>query len=132
MGRNRFDNFLLFILFLGYCRYGEKCQFAHGREELRQVSRHHKYKSELCTNYHYDGTCLYGIRCCFIHGIHKRVMGKAASQNLDLVPVQGSGRLAVFVQICEKGAKEQEDEWFDSVLAECCDPAKNMNDLIIP
>jgi hypothetical protein len=26
----------------GYCRYGEKCQFAHGQPELRQVSRHHK------------------------------------------------------------------------------------------
>jgi hypothetical protein len=30
----------------GACRYGAKCQFAHGGEELRQVQRHPKYKTE--------------------------------------------------------------------------------------
>ncbi|CAI5522377.1 unnamed protein product, partial [Closterium sp. Naga37s-1] len=30
----------------GACRYGGKCQFAHGREELRAVARHPKYKTE--------------------------------------------------------------------------------------
>lgn len=32
---------------LGSCRYGSKCQFAHGREELRPVQRHPKYKTEV-------------------------------------------------------------------------------------
>jgi hypothetical protein len=31
----------------GTCRYGAKCQFAHGREELRPVQRHPKYKTEV-------------------------------------------------------------------------------------
>jgi hypothetical protein len=31
----------------GSCRYGGKCQFAHGREELRPVQRHPKYKTEV-------------------------------------------------------------------------------------
>ncbi len=31
----------------GSCRYGAKCQFAHGREELRPVQRHPKYKTEV-------------------------------------------------------------------------------------
>ncbi|CAI7904000.1 unnamed protein product [Closterium sp. NIES-53] len=31
----------------GACRYGGKCQFAHGREELRAVARHPKYKTEV-------------------------------------------------------------------------------------
>ncbi|GFH13970.1 hypothetical protein HaLaN_09941 [Haematococcus lacustris] len=30
----------------GTCRYGHKCQFAHGAEELRLVPRHPKYKTE--------------------------------------------------------------------------------------
>ncbi|GFH20116.1 CCCH-type Zn-finger protein [Haematococcus lacustris] len=30
----------------GTCRYGHKCQFAHGAEELRPVPRHPKYKTE--------------------------------------------------------------------------------------
>jgi hypothetical protein len=32
----------------GTCRYGTKCQFAHGQDELRNVQRHPKYKTEIC------------------------------------------------------------------------------------
>lgn len=31
----------------GRCRYGSKCQFAHGEEELKPVNRHPKYKTEV-------------------------------------------------------------------------------------
>ena len=31
----------------GFCRYGDKCQFAHGRQELRVVTRHHKVSISL-------------------------------------------------------------------------------------
>ena len=32
----------------GTCKYGDKCQFAHGTSELRNLLRHPKYKTELC------------------------------------------------------------------------------------
>ncbi|KAK2462039.1 hypothetical protein APHAL10511_006502 [Amanita phalloides] len=51
----------------GSCRYGAKCQFAHGEEELRKVSRHPKYKTEICRTFWVSGSCPYGKRCCFIH-----------------------------------------------------------------
>ncbi|XP_048474194.1 mRNA decay activator protein ZFP36L1-like, partial [Rhincodon typus] len=51
----------------GLCRYGEKCQFAHGLGELRILSRHPKYKTELCRTFHSSGFCPYGSRCHFIH-----------------------------------------------------------------
>ncbi|KAH9487095.1 mRNA decay activator protein ZFP36 [Psilocybe cubensis] len=51
----------------GSCRYGAKCQFAHGEEELRRVSRHPKYKTEICKTFWVSGSCPYGKRCCFIH-----------------------------------------------------------------
>lgn len=51
----------------GACRYGLKCQFAHGRPELRPVTRHPKYKTEVCKTFHTIGTCPYGKRCRFIH-----------------------------------------------------------------
>lgn len=51
----------------GSCRYGTKCQFAHGKEEIRSVLRHPKYKTETCKTFHTTGTCPYGIRCRFIH-----------------------------------------------------------------
>lgn len=51
----------------GSCRYGMKCQFAHGSAELRPVVRHPKYKTEVCKTFHSIGTCPYGKRCRFIH-----------------------------------------------------------------
>jgi len=51
----------------GNCRYGNKCQFAHGKEEIRPILRHPKYKTEICKTFHTTGTCPYGIRCRFIH-----------------------------------------------------------------
>eukprot|EP01116_Phalansterium_solitarium_P005509 TRINITY_DN1721_c0_g1_i1.p1 TRINITY_DN1721_c0_g1~~TRINITY_DN1721_c0_g1_i1.p1 ORF type:complete len:332 (+),score=67.63 TRINITY_DN1721_c0_g1_i1:414-1409(+) len=51
----------------GVCRYGHKCQFAHGHHELRPVLRHPKYKTETCKTFTTTGICPYGPRCRFIH-----------------------------------------------------------------
>ena len=51
----------------GYCKYAEKCQFAHGIAELRSLYRHPKYKTELCRTFHTTSFCPYGARCNFIH-----------------------------------------------------------------
>ncbi|OQR69052.1 hypothetical protein BIW11_04448 [Tropilaelaps mercedesae] len=51
----------------GVCKYGDKCQFAHGYQELRTLTRHPKYKTELCCTFHTTGLCPYGSRCHFIH-----------------------------------------------------------------
>ncbi|XP_076314199.1 mRNA decay activator protein ZFP36L1-like [Tachypleus tridentatus] len=51
----------------GTCKYGDKCQFAHGLQELRTLARHPKYKTELCRTFHTTGLCPYGPRCHFIH-----------------------------------------------------------------
>ncbi|XP_067337767.1 mRNA decay activator protein ZFP36L1b isoform X1 [Channa argus] len=56
----------------GTCKYGDKCQFAHGLHELRSLSRHPKYKTELCRTFHTIGFCPYGPRCHFIHNADER------------------------------------------------------------
>ncbi|XP_007235713.2 mRNA decay activator protein ZFP36L2 isoform X1 [Astyanax mexicanus] len=56
----------------GSCKYGEKCQFAHGYHELRNLSRHPKYKTEPCRTFHTIGFCPYGPRCHFIHNVDER------------------------------------------------------------
>ena len=53
----------------GSCRYGDKCQFAHGLAELRLIERHPRYKTQLCRTFHTRGFCTYGPRCHFIHNI---------------------------------------------------------------
>ncbi|XP_003386486.1 PREDICTED: mRNA decay activator protein ZFP36L2-A-like [Amphimedon queenslandica] len=60
----------------GYCKYGEKCQFAHGMHDLRSLPRHPKYKTELCRTFYSTGYCPYGSRCHFIHS-------KNESQGID-------------------------------------------------
>lgn len=67
------------------CQYGDKCQFAHGPQELRTMNsqpgmqemlkpmqQYQKniinYKIVKCKNWEKDGTCKYGSRCSFAHG----------------------------------------------------------------
>lgn len=68
----------------GVCKYGDKCQFAHGVAELRSLARHPKYKTELCRTYHTVGFCPYGPRCHFVHNQdevvqHNRVQAVSAA-----------------------------------------------------
>lgn len=67
----------------GNCRYGKKCQFAHGVDELRQVMRHPKYKTKLCRNFCVYGTCPYGVRCRFIHSTEQHVPSVDEFAGLD-------------------------------------------------
>lgn len=53
---------------LGYCPYNEKCQFAHGYDELKSPSRPKKWKTKMCKNWIEKGHCRYGKRCCYKHG----------------------------------------------------------------
>lgn len=62
------------------CKYGDKCQFAHGEHDLRTMPRHPKYKTELCRTYHSTGFCPYGPRCHFIHNLDE------ARQSSDTPP----------------------------------------------
>ena len=66
------------------CSYGDKCQFAHGPQELKMFnpnsfsenpidfSKNQKniinYKIVKCKNWEKDGSCKYGKYCTFAHG----------------------------------------------------------------
>ncbi|KAK3570062.1 hypothetical protein QTP86_010249 [Hemibagrus guttatus] len=63
----------------GACKYGAKCQFAHGAEELRGLNRHPKYKTEPCRTFHTVGFCPYGARCHFIHNADEQQQHRQAT-----------------------------------------------------
>ena len=56
----------------GECKYGDKCQFAHGLVDLKDVNRHPKYKTDYCKTFHSKGFCPYGPRCHFIHELSEK------------------------------------------------------------
>lgn len=70
----------------GSCKYGDKCQFAHGMHELRNLARHPKYKTELCRTFHTNGLCPYGPRCHFIHGDDSKPDSKNSTNSKDNSP----------------------------------------------
>lgn len=52
----------------GFCAYGNKCRFAHGRYELfDKVITCKKYKQKECMSFYKNKFCCYGIRCHFKH-----------------------------------------------------------------
>jgi Zinc finger C-x8-C-x5-C-x3-H type (and similar) len=54
--------------FYGFCHFGPACNYAHGRQELREkFDLPVGYKTKLCKNFHKSGSCPYGQRCQFIH-----------------------------------------------------------------
>ena len=84
---NTFPNnyFLKKLLYLNIQgAYGDKCQFAHGAQELRlnnvqgipqnmlNLNKSQNsllnYKIVKCKNWDKDGTCKYGAHCTFAHG----------------------------------------------------------------
>ncbi|XP_035240905.1 mRNA decay activator protein ZFP36 [Anguilla anguilla] len=71
----------------GSCKYGSKCQFAHGESELRGLHRHPKYKTEACRTFYNFGYCPYGARCHFIHE------EKPALQHHNQAPTTNQPRL---------------------------------------
>ena len=75
----------------GKCKYGDKCQFAHGKHELRHMVRHPKYKTELCRTYHSSGLCPYGPRCHFIHNQDETTVGMQQQSSLQTVATSMTG-----------------------------------------
>eukprot|EP01023_Acetabularia_acetabulum_P058959 TRINITY_DN703_c0_g1_i2.p9 TRINITY_DN703_c0_g1~~TRINITY_DN703_c0_g1_i2.p9 ORF type:complete len:157 (+),score=16.89 TRINITY_DN703_c0_g1_i2:180-650(+) len=63
----------------GSCPYGDRCQYAHRECELRTVSRHPKYKTQVCRQFAQNGHCPYGRRCQFLH--EKKEETKNTPQN---------------------------------------------------
>jgi len=72
------------------CIYGDQCQFAHGKGDLREVIRNTKYKTKLCQKYWISGYCAYGPRCNFLHD-ENAAKSLAAAQQLAILTTVNSG-----------------------------------------
>ena len=54
-----------------FCRYGKKCQFAHGHDELESAraaaGMDDKLRTKNCRTFYREKVCNYGSRCMFRH-----------------------------------------------------------------
>lgn len=82
----------------GFCKYGNKCQFAHFQNEIRTVSRHPKYKTEMCRTYHMTGFCRYGTRCHFIHDQQELQSSTCTSRSAS--PMASPSSICTNSQMC--------------------------------
>ena len=59
----------------GYCKYGENCAYAHGKENLRlKVTNTTAYRTKKCVQFFENGYCPYGNRCQFAHQITTNII----------------------------------------------------------
>jgi hypothetical protein len=73
----------------GFCCYGNKCRFAHGKEELfGRTVEHPKYRKSDCITFHTNGFCNYGQRCHFRHNDTRKLqeIPRSYYSLLNLIP----------------------------------------------
>ena len=59
----------------GFCKFGDKCAYAHGKENLRsKVTNSTAYRTRKCVQFFENGYCPYGNRCQFAHQLSSNIL----------------------------------------------------------
>ena len=67
-----------------YCPYGDKCAYAHGKENLRsKVTNTTAYRSKKCTQFFEQGYCPYGNRCQFAHQLKTNIINNPYDKSMS-------------------------------------------------
>ena len=116
----------------GYCKYGDKCAYAHGKENLRsKVTNTTAYRSKKCSQFFEQGYCPYGNRCQFAHQLKSNIVnnpydkgmsyGKILETISKLENVENikklveKPRLSVFKEICGNNDQNIESRLLDDI-----------------
>ena len=102
----------------GYCKYGDKCAYAHGKENLRsKVTNSSAYRTRKCFQFFENGYCPYGSRCQFAHQLTSNIINNPYDRNMsykktletiskienieNITKLIDKPRLSVFKDICD-------------------------------
>jgi len=59
----------------GYCKYGDNCAYAHGKDNLRsKITNTTAYRTKKCSQFFQNGYCPYGNRCQFAHQVSSNII----------------------------------------------------------
>jgi butyrate response factor 1 len=72
----------------GYCKYGDKCAYAHGIENLRsKVTNTTAYRTKKCTQFFEQGYCPYGNRCQFAHQLKSNIINNPYDKGMTYTKI---------------------------------------------
>ena len=103
----------------GYCIYGDKCAYAHGKENLRsKVTNTTAYRTKKCSQFFEQGYCPYGNRCQFAHQLKSNIINNPYDKGMSYTKIletisklENAGnikklvekpRLPIFEEICKE------------------------------
>jgi len=67
----------------GYCKYGDSCAYAHGKENLRsKITNTTAYRTKNCVQFFQNGYCPYGNRCQFAHQVSSNIINNPYDKNM--------------------------------------------------
>ena len=113
----------------GKCKYGDKCAYAHGKENLRsKVTNTTAYRTKKCIQFFENGYCSYGNRCQFAHQLKTNIINNPYEEGMSYTKILeimsklenvenikklvDKPRLSIFKEIC----KDNEDNKNESRL----------------
>ena len=108
----------------GYCKYGDNCAYAHGKENLRsKVTNTTAYRTRKCVQFFENGYCPYGNRCQFAHQLESNILNNPYDRKMtyskiletisklenveNIKKLIEKPRLKVFQDICDNSKGEK-------------------------
>ena len=68
----------------GYCKFGDRCAYAHGKENLRsKVTNSSAYRTKKCFQFFEQGYCPYGSRCQFAHQLTTNIINNPYDRKMS-------------------------------------------------
>ena len=72
----------------GYCKYGDNCAYAHGKENLRlKVTNTAAYRTKKCISFFEKGYCPYGNRCQFAHQLESNIINNPFDKKMSYMKI---------------------------------------------
>ena len=68
----------------GYCKFGDRCAYAHGKENLRsKITNSSAYRTKKCFQFFEQGYCPYGSRCQFAHQLTTNIINNPSDRKMS-------------------------------------------------
>ena len=72
----------------GFCKYGDNCAYAHGKENLRtKITNTTAFRTKKCVQFFQKGYCPYGNRCQFAHQVTSNIINNPYDRKMTYTKI---------------------------------------------